>query len=75
VATVEGVCRGRIGHARRGTGGFGYDPLFVPEAQDGRSMGELAPDEKDALSHRGEAFRRLRPALERLALDERSANR
>ena len=75
VASVSGVCRGRIGHARRGTGGFGYDPLFVPEAQDGRTMAELGPDEKDALSHRGEAFRRLRPVLERLALDETSANR
>ena len=75
VASVSGVCRGRIGHARRGTGGFGYDPLFVPEAQDGRTMAELGPDEKDALSHRGEAFRRLRPLLERLALDETSANR
>jgi XTP/dITP diphosphohydrolase len=75
VASVEGVCRGRIGHARRGTGGFGYDPLFVPEAQDGRTMGELGPEEKDALSHRGEAFRRVRPVLERLALDETAANR
>jgi XTP/dITP diphosphohydrolase len=75
VASVSGVCRGRIGHARRGTGGFGYDPLFVPGAQDGRTMAELGPDEKDALSHRGEAFRRLRPLLERLALDETSANR
>ncbi len=75
VASVSGVCRGRIGHVRRGTGGFGYDPLFVPEAQDGRTMAELGPEEKDALSHRGEAFRRLRPVLERLALDGRAANR
>jgi XTP/dITP diphosphohydrolase len=73
VASVTGSCRGWIGRARRGTGGFGYDPLFVPEKGRGseasispRTMAELAPDEKDALSHRGDAFRRLRPVLERL---------
>jgi XTP/dITP diphosphohydrolase len=62
-ATVEGHCRGRIGEAPRGTGGFGYDPLFVPDAGGGRTMAELTPDEKDAISHRGEAFRLLRPVL------------
>jgi XTP/dITP diphosphohydrolase len=67
VATSEGTCRGRIGRARRGTGGFGYDPLFVPEGMGGRTMAELAPEEKDAISHRGEAFRRLRASLEALA--------
>ena len=65
-AVVEGTCRGRIGRARRGTGGFGYDPLFVPEGRE-RTMAELAPDEKDALSHRGEALRRLLPDLRRIA--------
>ncbi len=39
VATAEGACRGRIGHARRGTGGFGYDPLFVPEGTGGPDHG------------------------------------
>jgi XTP/dITP diphosphohydrolase len=67
--TVTGRCRGRIVEARRGEGGFGYDPLFAPDAGGGRTMAELAPEEKDAISHRGDAFRRLRPALERLALD------
>jgi XTP/dITP diphosphohydrolase len=76
VASVTGTCPGRIGHARRGIGGFGYDPLFVPEAEreragaEGRpaqTMAELAPEEKDALSHRGEAFRKARPALAKLA--------
>jgi XTP/dITP diphosphohydrolase len=66
VATVTGTCRGRIGHARRGTGGFGYDPLFVPDGET-RTMAELPPAEKDARSHRGEAFRKLLPILARLA--------
>ncbi len=70
VESVTGRCRGRIGHARRGTGGFGYDPLFVATA-DGRTMAELTPDEKDAISHRGEAFRRMRPVLARLAAERR----
>jgi XTP/dITP diphosphohydrolase len=70
VATVEGTCRGRIGREGRGTGGFGYDPYFVPEGRDGRTMAELDPAEKDALSHRGAAFRALRPVLERLAFDK-----
>jgi XTP/dITP diphosphohydrolase len=66
VASVEGVCRGRIGHARRGTGGFGYDPLFLAEGRS-ETMAELAPEEKDALSHRGMAFRKLLPVLAALA--------
>ncbi|MGC3998162.1 MAG: non-canonical purine NTP pyrophosphatase [Anaeromyxobacter sp.] len=72
--SVTGTCRGRIGHERRGSEGFGYDPLFIPEAQPGggagerpRTMAELGAEEKDALSHRGEAFRRLVPVLARLA--------
>jgi len=78
-AHVEGTCRGRIGHLRRGSGGFGYDPLFVPEAaaperaggpHAPRTMAELSPAEKDASSHRGAAFRALRPALEKLAFDK-----
>jgi XTP/dITP diphosphohydrolase len=76
-AQVEGRCAGRIGRVRRGAGGFGYDPLFVPAAELERSpsaprtMAELAPGEKDALSHRGAAFRALRPVLERVAFDKR----
>ncbi len=70
LASVEGRCRGRIGKAPRGTGGFGYDPLFVAEGR-ALTMAELPAEEKDALSHRGEAFRALRPVLARLAaLDE-----
>jgi XTP/dITP diphosphohydrolase len=62
-AAVEGRCRGRIAAAPRGAGGFGYDPLFVPDGGDGRTMAELPPEAKDALSHRGAAFRLLRPVL------------
>jgi XTP/dITP diphosphohydrolase len=67
---LEGTCRGRIGRARRGSGGFGYDPLFLPDGQRGRSMAELDAAEKDAISHRGAAFRALRPVLARLAFDK-----
>lgn len=57
--TAEGSCPGRIGHEHRGTGGFGYDPLFLPDEAPGRSMAELSMDEKNAISHRGRAFRHL----------------
>ncbi len=75
LAQVRGECRGRIGLAPRGSGGFGYDPLFLPgggAAQTApghphRTMAELSAAEKDAISHRGAAFRALRPALEELA--------
>jgi XTP/dITP diphosphohydrolase len=78
VASVEGTCRGRIGREPRGTGGFGYDPLFIPAGGllPPRTMAELQPEEKDALSHRGAAFRALRPVLSRLAgLDDGRGNR
>lgn len=65
-ACVAGRCRGWIGRARRGTGGFGYDPLFVTGVE-GRTMAELDAEEKDAISHRGEAFRKLIPVLAGLA--------
>jgi XTP/dITP diphosphohydrolase len=69
VAAVTGRCRGRIGHVRQGTGGFGYDPLFVTGVGGGaaRTMAELGAEEKDAISHRGEAFRQLVPVLAKLA--------
>jgi XTP/dITP diphosphohydrolase len=50
---LEGAVEGRIAHELRGTGGFGYDPLF--ELTDGRRMAELPPEAKNALSHRGVA--------------------
>ncbi len=58
-ATAEGRCEGRVGHADRGESGFGYDPLFDPVETPGRSMAQLTMDEKNAISHRGRAFRQL----------------
>jgi XTP/dITP diphosphohydrolase len=55
----EGRCEGRMAAKRRGSGGFGYDPVFVAAAGDGRTMAELEPAEKDAISHRGVAIRAL----------------
>ena len=57
----EGRCTGRLTHAPRGTGGFGYDPAFVPDDLTGpeRTMAELTPEEKAAISHRGRAARAL----------------
>ncbi len=56
----EGRCTGGMADAPRGTGGFGYDPIFVPDDRDdGRTMAELTPAEKDAISHRGRAARAL----------------
>lgn len=63
----EGVCEGHIADAPRGEGGFGYDPVFLPLESPGRSMAELEDAEKDAISHRGEAARRLVPVLRALA--------
>jgi XTP/dITP diphosphohydrolase len=55
-----GDCRGRMARARAGSNGFGYDPIFVPDATgDNRTMAELSDAEKDAISHRGHAARAL----------------
>ncbi len=55
-----GECTGRLAGSPRGTGGFGYDPAFLPdEYPDGRTMAELSDAEKDAISHRGRAARAL----------------
>ncbi len=55
-----GDCRGRMARARAGSNGFGYDPVFVPDATgDNRTMAELTDAEKDAISHRGHAVRAL----------------
>ena len=60
---AEGVMEGTIATAPRGEHGFGYDPVFVPAGGDGRTFAEMAPAEKDAVSHRGRAFRALAALL------------
>ena len=57
--TVDGRCEGTIALSPRGEGGFGYDPLFLPDAAPGKAMAELSADQKNAISHRGLAFAQL----------------
>ena len=64
-ATVHGEMLGRLVRAPRGTNGFGYDPIFVPDGED-RTSAELTSAEKDAMSHRGNALRALVPVLREL---------
>ena len=59
---VEGVLHGSLAHEPRGTNGFGYDPAFVPDDET-RTTAELEPAAKDAISHRGQAFRALADLL------------
>jgi XTP/dITP diphosphohydrolase len=63
---VRGVWPGSIVREPRGEGGFGYDPVFLPDGSL-RTAAELTPEEKDAVSHRGRALRALLPALRELA--------
>jgi XTP/dITP diphosphohydrolase len=60
--TVTGVLPGTLARAPRGSNGFGYDPIFVPDGMD-TTTAELAPGDKDAISHRGRAFRALAPVI------------
>lgn len=63
---VEGIWPGRLAHAASGDGGFGYDPVFVPDGQDAgaeRTVGEFTAEEKQAQSHRARAFTALVPLL------------
>ena len=61
-----GILEGAIATERQGDEGFGYDPIFIPDDRDdGRTMAELTPGEKDAISHRGRAARALEEWLAR----------
>jgi XTP/dITP diphosphohydrolase len=62
---VEGRLGGTLRHAPTGTGGFGYDPILQPDGES-RTCAELTPDEKNAISHRGKAFRALVPVVREL---------
>ncbi len=66
VVVVRGEWPGVIGREPLGDGGFGYDPVFIPEGEN-RSAAQLSPSEKDAVSHRGRALHSLVPALRDLA--------
>ncbi|MCW5807650.1 MAG: RdgB/HAM1 family non-canonical purine NTP pyrophosphatase [Deltaproteobacteria bacterium] len=61
IILADGTCEGAILDGPRGTGGFGYDPLFLLPS--GRTMAELPEDEKNAVSHRGLAMRAIKPKL------------
>ncbi|MGO1928054.1 MAG: RdgB/HAM1 family non-canonical purine NTP pyrophosphatase [Microbacterium gubbeenense] len=63
--TVEGIWPGRVAREPRGEGGFGYDPIFVPDGDD-RSAAELTASEKNAVSHRSRALEAIVPLLEKL---------
>ena len=63
---VEAIVEGTLITEPRGSGGFGYDPIFVPESAE-LTTAEMSPEAKDAISHRGKAFRALIPALRTLA--------
>ena len=63
VRSGEGFCEGAVGREPRGRNGFGYDPLFLPDDAPGRTMGELSPDEKNAISHRFHALENLAAQL------------
>ncbi|MFL5725931.1 MAG: RdgB/HAM1 family non-canonical purine NTP pyrophosphatase [Chloroflexota bacterium] len=67
VTTVRGTCRGRIATSSRGSSGFGYDPIFEPRSEPpgGRTLGEWSPENKNAISHRARAARRMSPILRR----------
>ncbi|WP_144873645.1 RdgB/HAM1 family non-canonical purine NTP pyrophosphatase [Microbacterium sp. 1.5R] len=63
---VEGIWPGRLAHAASGAGGFGYDPIFLPDGQpagEERSVGEFSAEEKQSQSHRARAFAELMPLL------------
>lgn len=62
--TVRGECHGRIGFEKIGENGFGYDPVFILES--GKTFAQLTPEEKDKISHRGNALRKLKAALEKI---------
>lgn len=71
VYTFEGTCEGAIAMQPRGTGGFGYDPIFYLPDLD-RTVAELTPQEKDLVSHRGQAVRKAREFLLERAWREKS---
>jgi XTP/dITP diphosphohydrolase len=66
---AEGVCRGKIGYTPRGTGGFGYDPVFYPEGFE-KTFAELDAATKNGISHRGKAINGLKEKLHERSINE-----
>ena len=65
VQQFEGSCEGHIAHAPAGNGGFGYDPVFVADAFPGKTLAQVPEDDKNGISHRGEALRKMAEWLRR----------
>lgn len=65
--TVEGIWPGTLAREPRGANGFGYDPIFLPAREGGASAAEIAPERKNAVSHRARAFELITPALRSIA--------
>ena len=59
VFAYTGECRGEISKTQAGTGGFGYDPIFLVEGKNGLTMAELSDEEKNEVSHSGRALRKV----------------
>jgi XTP/dITP diphosphohydrolase len=72
IVFAQGTCRGRIATSPRGAGGFGYDPIFEPEEEPpgGRTFGEWSDEEKNRISHRARAARRMAPRLAELGFQD-----
>ena len=66
VHVFQGTVTGTVTDRMRGTNGFGYDPIFIPNEGDGRTFGEMTDEEKNAISHRARAFRALGDWLQAL---------
>ena len=71
---VEGTCEGTITRTPRGSGGFGYDPLFIVDGTD-KTMAELGHEEKNRISHRAKAFEKLRLVLEKVVAERDEVTR
>lgn len=65
----EGIVSGTIAQGKAGNGGFGYDPIFIPDGFGGRTMAEISEDEKNAISHRGRALRSMAEFLSTVRKD------
>lgn len=65
----EGIVSGTIAQEKAGNGGFGYDPIFIPDGFGGRTMAEISEDEKNAISHRGRALRAMAEFLSAVRKD------